>query len=98
MSYYWEVGSWEVRGTAKFDIFFFLFKSQQGKIDRNFVALNLATLQIIAANDLPIRLHQHATLRYQDSFLALGGNTFLDVNCNVPCGCTNGKATDAIWK
>ena len=55
-------------------------------------------IQIIAANDLPIRLHQHATLRYQDSFLALGGNTFLDVNCNVPCGCIKGNATDAIWK
>ena len=78
----------------------YILSQQQGVKNRNCAALNLVlvTLEIIAANDLPIRLHQHATLRYQDSFLALGGNTFLDVNCNVPCGCIMGKATDAIWK
>ena len=55
--------------------------------------------QIVTANDLPFRLNQHTTLKYQDSFLILGGNQFLDANCNEPtCGCTKGQASDAIYK
>ena len=57
------------------------------------------TFQIVTANNLPFRISQHATLRYQDSFLILGGNHFIDANCNEPtCGCVKGQASDAIYK
>ena len=52
---------------------------------------------MFAGNDFPTRIHRHASMRYGDSFLILGGKDFPDASCDE-CRCTGGSTTDAIWK
>ena len=61
---------------------------------------NIRTYTKFPGNDFPSRIYRQAPLRYQDSFLLLGGYSCEDSGCNDGCDCPGPCTgiTDTIYK